>query len=229
MPRRPRLHLPDYPHHLIQRGRNRAACFFAEQDYRAYLQALRGALEKTGVCLHAYVLMSNHVHLLVTPKAAGDISRLMMTIGRRYAAHINACYGRLGPLWDSRYKSSLIDDEHYLLRCQQYIELNAVRFEKVSDPGDYPWSSYGGNALGADDPLLAPHDLYLALGESPRARQAAYRALFNTALSHRTMAEFRLAIQQSQPIGSEEFLQRIEQITGQRRQAQPRGRPLKMP
>ncbi|WP_328984662.1 transposase [Thiorhodovibrio winogradskyi] len=227
MPRRPRLHLPDYPHHLIQRGHKRAACFFAEEDYRAYLDALGAALAKTGVRLHAYVLMANHVHLLVTPQAAEDLSRLMMAIGRRYVQYINTTYRRVGTLWDSRYKSSLLDGGHYLLRCQRYIELNPVRTDRVSDPGDYPWSSYRANALGTDDPLLIPHDCYLALGESPESRQAAYLELFNTELSHRTIAEFRLAIQQSQPIGNEDFLQEIEHITGQRRQARPRGRPLK--
>ncbi|WPL15244.1 Transposase [Thiorhodovibrio winogradskyi] len=148
-----------------------------------------------------------------------------MAIGRRYVQTINKTYDRTGTLWDSRYKSSLIQADIYLLRCQRYIELNPVRADMVRDPGEYPWSSYRANGLGASDPLLSPHSLYLDLGDAPEARQAAYRELFRTGLDEAALAELRLAIQQSQPIGSERFLQQIEQMTGQRREARPRGRP----
>ena len=225
MPRRPRLHLADYPHHIVQRGHNRTACFLAEDDYQTYRHWLGEALTQTGAALHAYVLMTNHVHLLVTPKRAEDIPRLVMAIGRRYVQTINTTYRRTGTLWDSRYKSSLIQTDTYLLRCQRYIELNPVRADMVRDPGAYPWSSYRANGLGASDPLLSPHSLYLELGNSPECRQAAYRELFRTGLDEAAVAELRLAIQQSQPIGSERFLHQIEQMTGQRREARPRGRP----
>lgn len=225
MPRRPRLHLADYPHHIVQRGHNRTACFLAEDDYQIYRHWLGEALTQTGAALHAYVLMTNHVHLLVTPKRAEDIPRLVMAIGRRYVQTINTTYRRTGTLWDSRYKSSLIQTDTYLLRCQRYIELNPVRAAMVRDPGEYPWSSYRANGLGASDPLLSPHPLYLQLGASPASRQAAYRDLFRTELDEAALSELRLAIQQSQPIGSERFLQQIEQMTGQRREARPRGRP----
>ena len=134
MPRRPRLHIADYPHHIIQRGHNRAACFFADEDYQAYLHWLGEGLEKTGIQLHAYVLMTNHVHLLLTPKAAEDIPRLIIALGRRFVQYINKTYRRTGTLWDSRYKSSLIQTDTYLLRCQRYIELNPVRADMVRDP-----------------------------------------------------------------------------------------------
>ena len=229
MPRRPRLHIADFPHHIVQRGHNRAACFFAEEDYQAYRHWLGEGLEKTGVCLHAYVLMTNYVHLLLTPRAPEDISRLIIALGRRFVQYINKTYRRTGTLWDSRYKSSLIQTDTYLLRCQRYIELNPVRAEMVRDPGEYPWSSYRANGLGASDPLLSPHALYLELGASLDARQTAYRELFRTELDEAALAELRLAIQQSQPIGNERFLQHIEQMTGQRRQARPRGRPCLEP
>ncbi|WPL15347.1 Transposase [Thiorhodovibrio winogradskyi] len=225
MPRRSRLHIADYPHHIVQRGHNRAACFFAEEDDQTYRHWLGEALANTGAALHAYVLMTNHVHLLVTPKAAEDIPRLVMAIGRHYVQAINKTYRRTGTLWDSRYKSSLIQTDTYLLRCQRYIELNPVRADMVRDPGEYPWSSYRANGLGASDPLLSPHSLCLELGDAPEARQAAYRELFRTGLDDAALAELRLAIQQSQPIGSERFLRQIEQMTGQRRDARPRGRP----
>lgn len=225
MPRRPRLHIADNPHHIVQRGHNRAACFFADEDYQAYLHWLGEGLQKTGGRLHAYVLMTNHVHLLLTPKAADDIPRLIIALGRRFVQYINKTYRRTGTLWDSRYKSSLIQTDIYLLRCQRYIELNPVRADMVRDPGEYPWSSYRANGLGASDPLLSSHSLYLELGDTPEARQAAYRELFRTGLDEAALAELRLAIQQSQPIGSERFLHQIEQMTGQRREARPRGRP----
>lgn len=175
--------------------------------------------------LHAYVLMTNHVHLLLTPKAAADIPRLIIALGRRFVQYINKTYRRTGTLWDSRYKSSLIQTDTYLLGCQRYIELNPVRANMVRDPGEYPWTSYRANGLGTSDPLLSPHTLYLELGDSPESRQAVYRELFRTDLDEAALAELRLAIQQSQPIGSERFLQQIEQMTGQRREARPRGRP----
>ena len=140
MPRRPRLHLADSPHHLVQRGHNRAACFFAEDDDQTYRHWLGEALANTGAALHAYVLMTNHVHLLITPKAAEDIPRRVMAIGRRYVQTINTTDRRTGTLWDSRYKSSLIQTDTYLLCCQRYIELNPVRAEMMRDPGEYPCS-----------------------------------------------------------------------------------------
>ncbi|SDY20498.1 putative transposase [Allochromatium warmingii] len=219
------MHIADYPHHIIQRGHNLATCFFAEENYQAYLHWLGDGLQKNGIQLHAYVLMTNHVHLLLTPRAPEDISRLIIALGRQFVQYINKTYRRTGTLWDSRYKSSLIQTDIYLLRCQRYIELNPVRANMVRDPGEYAWSSYRANGLGASDPLLSPHALYLALGETPEARQTAYRELFRTELDEAALTELRLAIQQSQPIGSERFLQQIEQMTGQRREARPRGRP----
>lgn len=178
MPRRPRVHLNDVPLHIVQRGHNREPCFFTEQDYQSYLHWLGEALAESGCALHAYVLMTNHVHLLLTPTKAEAIPKLLISLGRRYVQYINRTYRRTGTLWDSRYKSSLVQAETYLLTCQRYIELNPVRAAMVEDPAHYRWSSYRANGLGQPNARLTPHSLYQALGRTSPERQAAYRALF---------------------------------------------------
>jgi len=225
MPRRPRVHIDGVPLHIVQRGHNREPCFFAEEDYRAYLHWLGEALKKQRCTLHAYVLMTNHVHLLVTPERAQSIPKLIITLGRRYVQYINTTYHRTGTLWDSRYKSSLIQAETHLLSCQRYIELNPVRAAMVDDPAHYPWSSYRRNALGRANPYLSPHPLYLALGKDEKTRRAAYRSLFRAELDNETISDIRLALRQNQPLGNSRFYAKIETITGQRREPKPRGRP----
>lgn len=225
MPRRPRIQLPDQPSHIVQRGHNRDACFFAEEDYLAYREWLGEALKATGCQLHAYVQMTNHVHLLLTPPTPEAVSGLMISLGRRYVQYINTTYRRTGTLWDSRYKSSLIQADTYLLTCQRYIELNPVRAAMVDDPAHYRWTSYRHNALGQASPVLTPHPLYLAAGRSDAERQAAYRDLFRAQLDKAAIDDIRLALNQSQPLGNSRFLDRVEAMTGQRREAKPRGRP----
>jgi putative transposase len=225
MPRRPRIHLNDVPLHIVQRGHNREPCFFAEEDYHAYLYWLGEALIKERCALHAYALMTNHVHLLLTPRRAESVPRLIIALGRRYVQYINQTYRRTGTLWDSRYKSSLIQAETYLLTCQRYIELNPVRAAMVDDPAHYRWTSYRANGLGQPGAILTTHPLYLALGEDDRARQSAYRALFRSQLDKAAIDDIRLALGQNQPLGNERFYARIEKLTGQRREARPRGRP----
>jgi putative transposase len=225
MPRRPRIHLNDVPLHIVQRGHNREPCFFAEEDYNAYLHWLGEALKKERCALHAYALMTNHVHLLLTPRRAENVPRLIIALGRRYVQYINQTYRRTGTLWDSRYKSSLIQAETYLLTCQRYIELNPVRAAMVDDPAHYRWTSYRANGLGQPSTVLTPHPLYLALGEGDKARQGAYRALFRSQLDKAAVDDIRLALNQNQPLGNERFYSRIEKLTGQRREARPRGRP----
>lgn len=229
MPRRPRIHLDGVPLHIVQRGHNREPCFFAEEDYHAYLHWLGEALTKEGCDLHAYALMTNHVHLLLTPKKAESIPQLIIALGRRYVQYINKTYRRTGTLWDSRYKSSLIQAETYLLTCQRYIELNPVRAAMVDDPAHYRWTSYCANGLGQSSALLTPHPLYLALGENGSVRQEAYRVLFRSHLDQEAVDDIRLALVQNQPLGNERFHARIEQLTGQRREAKPQGRPRAMP
>src|SRR5882672_6917401 len=170
MPRRPRVHLDGVPLHIVQRGHNREPCFFCEDDYASYLYWLGKALADTGCALHAYVLMTNHVHLLLTPRKAVAVPKLMISLGRRYVQYINRTYRRTGTLWDSRYKSSSVQAEPYLLLCQRYIELNPVRAAMVADPAHYRWTSYRANGLGQIDKRLSPHPLYQALGLDDRKR-----------------------------------------------------------
>jgi len=225
MPRRPRVHLDGVPLHIVQRGHNREPCFFAEDDYSSYLHWLGEALSEFQCALHAYVLMTNHVHLLLTPGKAEAVPKLVISLGRRYVQYINRSYRRTGTLWDSRYKSSLVQAETYLLACQRYIELNPVRAAMVEDPAHYRWTSYRANALGQTDPRLTPHPLYLSLGRGDQNRQAAYRALFRTHLDREAIDDIRLALHQNQPLGNARFYDRIEKMTGARREARPRGRP----
>lgn len=227
MPRRPRVHLGGVPLHIVQRGHNREPCFFAEQDYTSYLHWLSEALFETQCALHAYVLMTNHVHLLLTPATAQTVPKLLISLGRRYVQCVNRAYRRTGTLWDSRYKSSTVQGEAYLLTCQRYIELNPVRAGMVQDPAEYRWSSYRANALGRRDVVVTPHPLFLALGNTDTERQAAYRSLFRMQLNRALLDDIRLALDQNQPVGDALFLAKIEAMTGIRREAKPRGRPRK--
>lgn len=228
MPRRRRVHLPDMPLHIVQRGHNRDACFFSEDDYVSYRHWLGEALKETGCALHAYVLMTNHVHLLLTPPSGEAVSRFIMALGRRYVQYINKTYRRTGTLWDSRYKSSLIQADAYLLTCQRYIELNPVRAGMVDEPAHYRWSSYRSNALGQADPLLTPHTLYLLLSAKQDQREASYRALFANEIDVAQITDIRMALQQSQPLGNSRFADAIERVTGERREVRPRGRPRRI-
>jgi putative transposase len=182
MPRRPRILQPDFPLHIVQRGINREPCFFAEEDYQCYLHWLEEAARDCGCAVHAYALMTNHVHVLLTPSRPGAPARLMQSLGRRYVQYVNRQYRRTGSLWEGRYKSSVLEAESYLLACMRYIELNPVRAAMVADPGGYRWSSYRANGLGQTDAWLTPHPLYLGLDIEPASRCSAYRALFRPQL-----------------------------------------------
>lgn len=164
MPRRPRLAIGGIPWHIIQRGNNRMACFYSDDDYRIYLQTLQQQAKKYHCAIHAYVLMNNHVYLLLTLKNLDSPSLMMKHLGQSYVQYINKTYRRSRTLWEGRFRSSLIQEETYIFTCSRYIELNPVRAGMVNDPGDYPWSSYRKNALGEENPLLTPHYLYTQLG-----------------------------------------------------------------
>ena len=225
MPRRPRIHLDRVPLHIVQRGHNREPCFFAEDDYSSYLHWLGEALGDAECALHAYVLMTNHVHLLLTPKRAAAVPGLIISLGRRYVQYVNRSYRRTGTLWDSRYKSSSVQAETYLLACQRYIELNPVRAAMVEDPAHYRWTSNRDYGLGQPDARVRPHALYQALGRNDKQRQTNYRRLFRGQPDRAAIDDIRLALNQSQPLGNARFYAKIEQMTGQRREARPRGRP----
>lgn len=171
--------------------------------------------------------MTNHVHQLVTPSEAKAIPRLMISLGRRYVQYNIRTYRRTGTLWDSRDKSSLVEADAYLLPCQRYIELNPVQAAMVADPADYRWSSYRANGLGQHDSLLAPHPIYVELGQADAERQAAYRTLFRSELGHEAIGDIRMGLNQGQPLGGSRLIDSIEIATGQRREVRPRGRPLK--
>ena len=211
MPRKPRFVLPGEPQHVIIRGVNREPIFYEEQDYRYYLDRLKEAILKHKCALHAYVLMTNHVHLLLTPSNKTGVGKTMQTLGRYYVQYFNHTYGRTGTLWEGRYKATLVDTEAYLLTCYRYIELNPVRAQMVEHPADYPWSSYRHNALGQMNPILAPQDKYLELGDDAATRQAGYRALFNTHIPERDLAAIRDATHKEWVLGSDYFK---EQISG---------------
>lgn len=221
MPRRRRLPVTGLPVHIIQRGNNRQACFYAEVDYQFFLHHL-GELAKRFKCeLHAYVLMTNHAHLLLTPYFERGPSLLMKFLGQRYVQYINRTYRRSGTLWEGRFRSSFVQDGRYLLACYRYIEMNPVRANMVRHPIDYPWSSYAANAEGKPVAWLTPHGEYLALGSDNEKRQAAYRDLFATDLDPQLLREIRTSAHSGYSIGSRRFREEIENALKQR--ATPRG------
>jgi len=220
MARLPRFVLPGHLQHVIVRGNNREAIFYENEDYTFYLNKLKEACTKHDCGLHAYVLMTNHVHLLLTPQVENGISKIIQMIGRYYVQYFNHKYQRTGTLWEGRYKASLIDSERYLLTCYRYIELNPVRASMVLHPADYPWSSYSCNALGADNALITPHSEYISLSTISKNRQLVYRGLFEQNIDSRTIEEIRAATNKAWVLGSEYFKAQIEQKTG--RPSQPR-------
>ena len=228
MARLPRPDLAGVPQHVVQRGNNRMPCFLDDEDRLRYLRCLGETLVRYGCALHAYVLMSNHVHLLITPGEVGAISRLMQTFARNYAGLFNGRHDRTGTLWEGRYKSCLVDSERYLLTCSRYIELNPVRAWMVADPAAYRWSSYRANALGQSDLLLTPHASYLALGLDTRQRCLTYQGLFEEVLSEDALAEIRIYLQQQRALGTDRFRQRVEAQLQRYAAVRPSHRPRKI-
>lgn len=227
MPRKPRFYIPDVPVHVVRRGNNREPIFFDVGDYQAYLGWLGESAERYGCFLHAYVLMTNHIHLFVTPKFETSISQMMQTIGRHYVPYINHNYNRSGTLWEGRYKSSLIQDDVYLLNCMRYIELNPVLAKLVKTAVAYRWSSYAANARGIKDSLITHHEIFLALGRTKQFRQDAYKALFKANMEKVTIDDIRAAWQTGTPLGNEQFREKIEQTLQVKVGQAKRGRPKK--
>jgi putative transposase len=222
MARLPRLYLEGCAQHVIQRGNNREACFYDEADYKAYLSFLAEAAEKYQVSIHAFVLMTNHVHLLATPSSEQGISRMMQALGRKYVQYFNFSYGRTGTLWEGRYKSTLVDSERYLLTVYQYIELNPVRAGMVQHAAEYTWSSYRHNGVGKRVRLITEHSEYQRLGKTDKIRQQQYRLLFQGKMEERDVTAIRAATNKSWVLGSDRFKVQIEEKTG--RCAAPNGR-----
>lgn len=223
MARLPRLNLPNIPLHVIQRGNNRQACFFTDTDYTVYLDKLKEYSRKYKVHVHSYILMTNHVHLLITPREVDATSQLMQALGRYYVRYINKTYTRTGTLWDGRYKASIIDSEKYFLTVSRYIELNPVRAKMVQHPAEYPWSSYHKNALGKKMDLITSNELYLSLGKTNQERQQHYQSLFEQVIPYAALEEIRNSANKGWVLGDILFKKQIEQKIGRPIPPLPRG------
>jgi putative transposase len=226
MPRRARLSIPGIPWHIIQRGNNRAVCFYAEQDYLFYLEHLDALARRFGCAIHAYVLMTNHVHLLLTPEQADSAALLMKHLGQRYVQYVNRSYRRSGTLWEGRFRSCLTQSEDYVLACHRYIELNPERAGMVKRPEDYRWTSYHANGLDRIDPVLTPHEQYQRLGQSEAERRANYRELFRAHMEPEVLDQIRAATNGNYALGSKQFQQEIEAALGRRARRGKSGRPI---
>jgi len=227
MPRKRRFYQPGVPAHVFQRGHNQQPVFFGDADYLAYLRFLKTSADALECQVHAYVLMTNHVHLLITPKAENDISLLFQNIGRHFVSHINKTYQRRGSLWEGRHKGNILESEAYFLACMRYIEMNPVRAGMVDHPAQYRWSSYVANSQGIDNAVIQPHELYMSLGKTAETRQLAYRELFATLTQLDELELIRTSLHSGTPLGNNHFKQQIESVAGCSVGFSKRGRPLK--
>jgi putative transposase len=228
MPRQPRFFIPDIPQHVIARGVDKQAVFFHQQDYGLYRKALRDSAIDSGCQIHAYVLMTNHVHLLVTPLQDRSLPLMMQAMGRNYVQRLNTRYERTGTLWEGRYRASPVQTDGYFLACQRYIELNPVRSGMVATPGEYPYSSYRNHAQGDEDSLLTSHSCYLELHAEPSERLKVYRHLFSDALNDEILTQLRESTNACTVIGNDRFKEQIATMLGRRISTGKRGRPKKI-
>ena len=225
MPRKPRVLVDGMALHIVQRGVDRAATFFDTDDYLLYLELLRQAAELHGLQVHAYCLMTNHIHLLLTPIEASELSPAMKRLTQIYVQRINRLYNRSGPLWSGRYKATLVGSDRYLLSCYRYIELNPVRANMVSHPAEYQWSSFKFNSGRCRSTLIEPHPAYIALGSDSKQRHFAYKALVAEALTNVELNQIRDATRQGVPLGDSQFVAKIEEMSGRRLELKRPGRP----
>lgn len=227
MPRLQRITAAGFPQHIIQRGNNRQDCFFAPADYSAYLYWLNRAARTYRVALHAYALIPNHVHLLVTPEVECGVSRMMQYLGRHYVQYVNKTYRRSGTLWEHRFHASVVETDAYLLALYRYIELNPVRRGMVQAPEQYLWSSAQAHLGAGESPLIRDHESYLGLGDTKETRALAYGALIREPLEARALDQIRAAVRQGGVLGSDQFKDRIEMQLGRRVRPGRRGRKPK--
>lgn len=225
MPRRPRLELPGIPLHFTQRGVNRAATFLDDEDFAQYRQKLGEVLAEHDIALHAYVLMTNHVHLLLTPPLAGRLSAAMCQLGRRYVPAFNRKHGRTGTLWEGRFKTCLVDSDRYALTVQRYIELNPVRAGMTASAGSYRWSSASASLGGVADALLSFHPVYMALGEDAHARASAYREWLALGIGADEAQSIRAHLRQERALGQPHFQEMAEKALNRPVAIRGRGRP----
>jgi putative transposase len=227
MARLPRLVVADQPHHVIQHGIDRQAIFRDTRDFLVFLACLQDATRRFNVALHAYVLMSNHVHLLASPSDQTGLARMMQWVGRQYVPYFNHKYGRVGTLWQGRFKATVIDAERYFMICSRYIEMNPVRAGLVAAPADYPWSSYAHHAGIKPDGLVSDHSLYWSLGNTPFEREAAYKYLTEQGLTSNDVSALTEATLKGWALGSDQFRRGLEIEFERRVSPARRGRPFK--
>ena len=227
MARLPRLILPDQPHHVILRGNNRQAIFFSDLDREQLLATLAESAAQYRVAIHAYVLMDNHLHLLATPPSADALSRMMQSLGRRYVGWFNARHQRTGTLWEGRFRAGLIEGERHLLACMRYIELNPVRAGLCTEPAQWPWSSAAHHLGLARNLLIAEHEMYWLLGNTPFEREHAYREFMAQGVGAAEQARFTEAVLRGRPVASESFLKPLSVDHVVVVECRPRGRPRK--
>jgi putative transposase len=223
------MYVPGYTYHLVQRGNNRQACFFEDDNFRVYLALLGNLLPRYETALHAFCLMTNHVHLLLTPSHPEGISRMMQALGSTYALYINKKYERTGSLWEGRHKASVIDTETYLMRCYRYIEMNPVAAQIVSHPKEYPWSSAVDNAWQDNFALLTPHPSYQALGKNLEQRRLRYRVIQCENMKSADRKQIELALNHCMPLGGLDFITRFESQLGRKVGKYRPGRPSSAP
>lgn len=228
MARLPRLTVPGYPHHIIQRGNNRQAIFAGAGDYELLLGLLAENAHKHQVAVHGYVLMSNHFHLLATPETAEGIPQMMQAVGRRYVRNFNLRQARTGTLWEGRYRSTLIQAERHLLNCMVYMDLNPVRAGMVADPADYPWSSYAHHIGRRHDKLVTPHPLYWELGNTPFARDAAYAALVRGGITAEQQQHLTDSALRGWALGEPDYVAELQRRTERRVARGQAGRPKRV-
>ena len=214
MPRHPRFCPAGYPVHVVQRGNNRQVCFAKEQDLAAYANWLGEYAEKFEVHVHGWVLMTNHVHLLMTPQSDSGVTRLLQTLGRQYVRYFNYAYQRSGTLFEGRYKSSVVQHEEYFLNCLRYIELNPVRAGMVKDPGDYKWSSYRAHAFGVRPRMWTGHEQYLRMGGNDKERHSCYRKWVEEVMSTETVSKIRHCINTGLVLGTDRFREQVKELRG---------------
>ena len=227
MARLPRLTVPGYPHHVIQRGNNRQMIFRDAADHEFMLGLLTEQARKLQVEIHAYVLMGNHFHLLATPQTQDGLPLMMQSVGRSYVRYFNRRHQRSGTLWEGRYRSTIVQSERYLLACMVYIDLNPVRAGMLASAADYPWSSHAHLAGLRHDPLLTPHPLYWQLGNTPFAREQAYVNLVRAGLAPEQHAALGQAAHSGWALGGDDFIADLEKRTARRASRAARGRPVK--
>lgn len=225
MSRLPRYFAKGVPQHVILRGNNREPIFANDEDCQFFKEVLLDAATRCGLAIHAYVLMTNHIHLLALPESAESLPKTLQSVGRRYVQYFNYRYKRTGTLWEGRYRATVVDAEKYLFECMRYIELNPVRAGMVADPRNFPWSSYHANAEGKADLLVTPHSQYRRLGSNATERQEAYRELVKAPMDAALLATVRDCTHKGWALGGERFKDRIERLSQRRTKPLPKGRP----